>query len=112
MSLDAFDIPSHPNMGPHPGPPVRERSKTRADRLLRRSVARPNVTGRRIGWWPAADLQDRIEALKEKHAALELALDQENKRPLPNQDADYDLKRQKLRIKDEIKDEIWQLERH
>jgi hypothetical protein len=53
-------------------------------------------------------LQDRIEALKEKHAALERALDEENKRPLPNQDAIYDLKRQKLRIKDEI----YQLERH
>ena len=52
--------------------------------------------------------QDRIVALKEKHAALERALDEENKRPLPNQDAIYDLKRQKLRIKDEIV----QLERH
>jgi hypothetical protein len=53
-------------------------------------------------------LQDRVEALKEKHAALERALDEENKRPLPNQDAVHDLKRQKLRIKDEI----YQLERH
>ena len=47
-------------------------------------------------------LQDRIEALKEKHASLDRALDEENKRPLPNRDAIYDLKRQKLRIKDEI----------
>ena len=53
-------------------------------------------------------LQDRIEALKEKHAELERALDEENKRPLPSQDAIYDLKRQKLRIKDEI----YQLENH
>ena len=53
-------------------------------------------------------LQDRIEALKQKHAAHERALDEETKRPLPNQDAVYDLKRQKLRIKDEI----FQLERH
>ena len=52
--------------------------------------------------------EDRIETLKEKHAALERALDEENKRPLPNQDAVHDLKRQKLRIKDEI----YQLERH
>ena len=52
--------------------------------------------------------QDRIEALKAKHAALERALDEENKRPLPNQDAVHDLKRQKLRIKDEI----YQLEKH
>jgi hypothetical protein len=53
-------------------------------------------------------LQDRIETLKEKHAALERALVEENRRPLPNQDAVYDLKRQKLRIKDEI----YQLEKH
>ena len=52
-------------------------------------------------------VQDRIVALKEKHAALERALDEEIKRPLPNQDAVHDLKRQKLRIKDEI----YQLER-
>jgi hypothetical protein len=47
-------------------------------------------------------LQDRIEALREKHASLERALDEENSRPLPNEDAIHDLKRQKLRIKDEI----------
>jgi hypothetical protein len=52
-------------------------------------------------------LQDRIEALREKHAALEAAIDEENRRPMPNQDAIHDLKRQKLRIKDEI----FQLER-
>ena len=53
-------------------------------------------------------LQDHIEALKAKHAELERAIDEENKRPLPNQDAVSDLKRQKLRIKDEI----FQLERN
>jgi hypothetical protein len=52
-------------------------------------------------------VHDRIEALKEKHASLERALDEEIHRPLPNQDAVHDLKRQKLRIKDEI----FQLER-
>jgi hypothetical protein len=52
--------------------------------------------------------QDHIEALKAKHAELERAIDEENKRPLPNQDAVSDLKRQKLRIKDEI----FQLERN
>jgi hypothetical protein len=51
--------------------------------------------------------QDRIEALKEKHASLERAIDEETHRPLPDQAAIYDLKRQKLRIKDEI----YQLER-
>jgi hypothetical protein len=46
--------------------------------------------------------QDRIEELRERHAALERAIDEENSRPFPNQDAISDLKRQKLRIKDEI----------
>ena len=45
---------------------------------------------------------DRIESLKEKHATLERALDEETHRPLPDQVAIHDLKRQKLRIKDEI----------
>jgi hypothetical protein len=53
-------------------------------------------------------VQDRIEALREKHASLERALDEEIHRPLPDQDAVHDLKRQKLRIKDEIVE----LERH
>jgi hypothetical protein len=47
-------------------------------------------------------LQDRIEALKEKHAALERAIDEENAHPSPNDEAISDLKRQKLRIKDEL----------
>ena len=47
-------------------------------------------------------VQDRIEALREKHASLERALDEEIHRPLPKQDTVHDLKRQKLRIKDEI----------
>ena len=52
-------------------------------------------------------LQDRVEVLRAKHAELERAIDEENRRPLPNRDAISDLKRQKLRIKDEI----FQLER-
>src|SRR6266571_4313153 len=52
-------------------------------------------------------VQDRIESLREKHATLERAIDEEVHRPLPNHDAITDLKRQKLRIKDEI----FQLER-
>lgn len=47
-------------------------------------------------------VQDRIEALREKHASLDRAIDEETHRPLPNHDAITDLKRQKLRIKDEI----------
>jgi hypothetical protein len=53
-------------------------------------------------------LQDRIETLREKHAALDRAIDEENSRPLPNDDTISELKRQKLRIKDEI----FQLEGH
>jgi len=52
-------------------------------------------------------VQDRIEALREKHAMLERTIEEEAHRPLPNQDAITDLKRQKLRMKDEI----FQLER-
>lgn len=47
-------------------------------------------------------LGDHIDSLREKHASLERAIDEEVHRPLPNQEAIYDLKRQKLRIKDEI----------
>jgi len=47
-------------------------------------------------------LEDRIEALREQHAALERAIAEENRHPFPNHDAISDLKRQKLRIKDEI----------
>ena len=47
-------------------------------------------------------VQDHIEALREKHASLDRAIDEETHRPFPNHDAISDLKRQKLRIKDEI----------
>ncbi len=47
-------------------------------------------------------LQDRLETLRSRHASLEQALLQESNRPLPNNDAIHDLKKQKLRIKDEI----------
>jgi hypothetical protein len=69
---------------------------------------RSNAAGGRItgGHRPEEALrmssQDRIEALRERHAELERAIDEENKHPFPNQDAISDLKRQKLRIKDEL----------
>lgn len=47
-------------------------------------------------------LQDRQEALKVKHAQLEAALEEEFRRPLPDSNAIADLKRRKLRIKDEL----------
>src|SRR5260221_13620557 len=49
----------------------------------------------------AMALQDRIESLRARHRSLEDAIDQEIHRPLPNDDVAHDLKRQKLRIKDE-----------
>ncbi len=45
---------------------------------------------------------DRIEDLKHQHATLERAIENEHARPMPNHDAIADLKRQKLRIKDEL----------
>jgi hypothetical protein len=46
--------------------------------------------------------QDRIEELRSQHRSLEQALGAEIARPLPDTDTVADLKRQKLRIKDEI----------
>ena len=47
-------------------------------------------------------LQDRLETLRSRHAHLEAEIDRETSRPLPNPETIGDLKRQKLRIKDEI----------
>jgi hypothetical protein len=47
-------------------------------------------------------LQDHIETLRSRHAALQSEIDRETSRPMPNVDVIADLKRQKLRIKDEI----------
>ena len=50
----------------------------------------------------AMSLEERIDALKEKHHVLETALAAENNRPHPDDTAVSSLKKQKLRIKDEI----------
>lgn len=47
-------------------------------------------------------VQDRIFSLKAKHAELEQAIEIESNRPLPDELVLHDLKRRKLRIKDEI----------
>ena len=47
-------------------------------------------------------LGDTIETLKTKHHALEAAIDEENNRPHPDELEIASLKKQKLRIKDEI----------
>ncbi len=48
-------------------------------------------------------VDEHIAALKAKHANLEQDLQQENGRPLPKSSILIDIKRQKLRIKDEIR---------
>lgn len=45
---------------------------------------------------------DRMEVLKQKHASLETALEDENKRPMPDSSVVAHLKREKLAIKDEL----------
>lgn len=45
---------------------------------------------------------EHVEALKSKHAALEAKIDEENSRPLPDDALIHQLKREKLRIKDEL----------
>ncbi|MSO99273.1 MAG: DUF465 domain-containing protein [Rhodospirillaceae bacterium] len=45
----------------------------------------------------------RMESLKAKHAALEMQINEEEKRPLPDASIVHDLKRRKLKIKDELR---------
>jgi len=45
---------------------------------------------------------DHVEALKAKHASLELEIHEETARPYPDDDAICSLKKKKLQIKDEI----------
>jgi hypothetical protein len=47
-------------------------------------------------------LEDRVKTLEEKHQDLERILEEEENRPMPDNIAIHDLKRQKLAIKDEI----------
>lgn len=45
---------------------------------------------------------NHIDALKNRHADLERKIDEEEKRPLPDEALIAELKKQKLRLKDEI----------
>ena len=47
-------------------------------------------------------MQDYVESLRSKHAHLEQEIDDELHRPLPDQSVLTRLKREKLRIKDEM----------
>jgi hypothetical protein len=49
-------------------------------------------------------LHDRIESLKAKHADLESAIESQIRCPNPDNSRINDLKRRKLRIKDELTD--------
>jgi hypothetical protein len=60
------------------------------------------ISARLIQRRSCMSLQDRIESLRARHQSLELALQDEIHRPLPNEDLIHDIKRQKLKIKDEI----------
>ncbi len=46
--------------------------------------------------------EEQVEKLKSDHAGLEQAIEEERSRPHPNDQTISDLKRQKLRIKDEL----------
>ena len=50
------------------------------------------------------DSSSIIDDLKSKHAALETQLDAEAQRPMPDQAKVTEIKREKLRIKDQIAD--------
>jgi hypothetical protein len=47
-------------------------------------------------------MEDRVETLKARHARLEFEIDEEIHRPLPDQIHVTELKRLKLRLKEEI----------
>ena len=46
--------------------------------------------------------EPHLESLKIKHADLEAKIADEERRPHPDEDIIHDLKKQKLRIKDEL----------
>ena len=48
------------------------------------------------------DVEEQVASLKARHAELEEALSQENARPMPDAATIADLKKRKLRIKDEL----------
>ena len=47
-------------------------------------------------------IEDHVAQLRAKHLELEAAIEEENGRPYPDDIYLHDLKRQKLRVKDEI----------
>jgi hypothetical protein len=51
---------------------------------------------------PAPMDKSQVEALASKHAALHALIDEEEHRPHPNEDLLHQLKKEKLRLKDEL----------
>ena len=47
-------------------------------------------------------LQSHVDSLKERHSRLEAQISEEDQRPLPDADNLHRLKREKLRIKEEM----------
>jgi hypothetical protein len=47
-------------------------------------------------------LQAHLDALKERHAALELRISDEDQRPMPDSETLHRLKIEKLRVKEEM----------
>ncbi|MCE2510245.1 MAG: YdcH family protein [Alphaproteobacteria bacterium] len=45
---------------------------------------------------------EQVEQLRAQHADLEVKIEKENQRPRPDDDYIHQLKREKLRIKDEL----------
>ena len=48
------------------------------------------------------NLQARLETLKDRHASIEARLASEDRRPAPDSDTITSLKREKLRLKEEM----------
>jgi hypothetical protein len=80
----------------------RQRQGRVAISLLTRPSRCLTITVALAYWEVYMSLQDRLESLKAKHAALEAAIEEETRRPLPDTHAIADLKRKKLKIKDEL----------
>ncbi len=49
-------------------------------------------------------IQDHMSALRDKHEALERKINEEETRPLPDTIRIHNLKKEKLRLKDELLD--------
>jgi len=52
----------------------------------------------------AMNFEERLDVLKHKHGELDIEIDTEKKRPLPNDMHIHNLKKQKLFLKDKITD--------